>query len=102
MAYEIVPAEPIFYDCEGDGAGPSSSSSSIIVSSAIDHHSSSVPEPFESERLPPTLAAEIQRFLRVANLVEMDEPRVAFLCKLFIVGFGELGLFCSKNFEFKR
>ncbi|XP_038691552.1 putative callose synthase 8 isoform X2 [Tripterygium wilfordii] len=38
-------------------------------------------EPFDSERLPPTLASEIQRFLRVANLVEADEPRIAYLCR---------------------
>ncbi|PON83360.1 Glycosyl transferase [Trema orientale] len=80
MAHEIVVAEPIFYDCEADEAGPSSSS--ITISSGIDHHTHSVPEPFESERVPPTLAAEIQRFLRVANLVEIDEPRVAFLCRV--------------------
>lgn len=94
MAHEIVVAEPIFYECEGDGAGPSSSSTSLTISSGIDYHS--VPEPFESERLPPTLAAEIQRFLRMANLVEIEEPRVAFLCKLLIVGFGELVWFGLK------
>ncbi|TXG66640.1 hypothetical protein EZV62_007915 [Acer yangbiense] len=40
-----------------------------------------VPEPFDSERLPSTLASDIQRFLRVANLLETDEPRIAYLCR---------------------
>ncbi|KAI4323117.1 hypothetical protein L6164_022748 [Bauhinia variegata] len=39
------------------------------------------PEPFDSERLPTTFASEIQRFLRVANLIEREEPRVAYLCR---------------------
>lgn len=41
-----------------------------------------VTEPFDSEKLPVTLVSEIQRFLRVANLIEVDEPRVAYLCEL--------------------
>ncbi|KAK6134488.1 hypothetical protein DH2020_031770 [Rehmannia glutinosa] len=40
-----------------------------------------VPEPFDSEKLPVTLVSEIQRFLRVANQIEIDEPRVAYLCR---------------------
>ncbi|KAL0399594.1 UNVERIFIED_CONTAM: putative callose synthase 8 [Sesamum radiatum] len=40
-----------------------------------------VPEPFDSEKLPITLVSEIQRFLRVANQIEIDEPRVAYLCR---------------------
>ncbi|KAH6785388.1 hypothetical protein C2S51_037843 [Perilla frutescens var. frutescens] len=40
-----------------------------------------VSEPFDSEKLPVTLVSEIQRFLRVANLIEVDEPRVAYLCR---------------------
>lgn len=39
------------------------------------------PEPFDSEKLPVTLVSEIQRFLRVANLIEIEEPRVSYLCK---------------------
>jgi callose synthase len=38
------------------------------------------PGPFDSERLPTVFASEIQRFLRVANLLEREEPRVAYLC----------------------
>ncbi|KAL4588990.1 hypothetical protein LXL04_001891 [Taraxacum kok-saghyz] len=40
-----------------------------------------VPEPFDSEKLPVTLRSEIQRFLRVANLIDAQEPRVACLCR---------------------
>lgn len=40
-------------------------------------------EPFDSERLPATLASEIQRFLRIANLVESEEPRIAYLCEFY-------------------
>lgn len=43
--------------------------------------------PFDSERLPTVFASEIQRFLRVANLLEREEPRVAYLCKSFFLLF---------------
>ncbi|KAF9672669.1 hypothetical protein SADUNF_Sadunf11G0067200 [Salix dunnii] len=36
---------------------------------------------FDSERLPSNLTSHIQRFLRVANLIEGEEPRVAYLCR---------------------
>ncbi|CAK9177256.1 unnamed protein product [Ilex paraguariensis] len=41
----------------------------------------SVPDPFDSEKLPVTLIPEIRRFLRIANLIEIEEPRVAYLCR---------------------
>ncbi|KAK8913562.1 putative callose synthase 8 [Platanthera zijinensis] len=39
------------------------------------------PEPFESEKLPPTLVSEIRHFLRIANEIERESPRVAYLCR---------------------
>lgn len=50
-----------------------------VSSSSNDEHLQ--PGPFDSERLPPVFDSEIQRFLRVANLLEREEPRVAYLCK---------------------
>ncbi|KAL5707496.1 putative callose synthase 8 [Ranunculus cassubicifolius] len=40
-----------------------------------------VPEPFDSEKLPPTLASDIRPFLRVANQIELEWPSVASLCR---------------------
>ncbi|XP_040376431.1 putative callose synthase 8 [Oryza brachyantha] len=36
---------------------------------------------FDSEKLPQTLVSEIRPFLRVANQVEHESPRVAYLCR---------------------
>lgn len=85
MSHEIVLAEPIYNETgtttrEEDKASTSRSITTVSTSGVGDDDDH-VPEPFDSERLPPTLAAEIQRFLRVANLIERDEPRVAYLCK---------------------
>jgi callose synthase len=52
-----------------------------VCSSSNDEHLQ--PGPFDSERLPPVFGSEIQRFLRVANLLEREEPRVSYLCKSF-------------------
>ncbi|KAF6165090.1 hypothetical protein GIB67_000674 [Kingdonia uniflora] len=41
----------------------------------------SVRERFDSEKLPPTLGSELRHFLRVANQIEFESPRVAYLCK---------------------
>lgn len=84
MSKEIVVAEPIYEAHHHDKDKPSTSRS-ITVSSKVGYDDDHVPEPFESERLPPTLDAEIRRFLRVANLIERKEPRIAYLCKLFCV-----------------
>ena len=54
-----------------------------------------VPEPFDSEKLPVTLKSEIQRFLRVANLIDAQEPRVAHLCKCFFSS-------CTQDSDFLR
>ncbi|KAG2676273.1 hypothetical protein I3760_12G045500 [Carya illinoinensis] len=71
---EIVVVEPS-YEVYTEHTLPSTGT--LTVGSWHDH----VPKPFESERLPPTLASEIQRFLRVANLIESKEPRIAYLCR---------------------
>jgi hypothetical protein len=36
---------------------------------------------FDSEKVPQTLVSDVRPFLRVANDVEADSPRVAYLCK---------------------
>ncbi|KAJ0046231.1 hypothetical protein Pint_04895 [Pistacia integerrima] len=87
MSHEIVPADPIddddsynhnrVYMQHGGESSTMASSLTRSLTSGREH----VPEPFDSERLPPTLASEIQRFLRVANLIETEEPRIAYLCR---------------------
>lgn len=74
---EIVVAEPIYEDDPPEPERPITRSITMGTGSEHNH----VPEPFESERLPASLASEIQRFLRVANLIESDEPRIAYLCR---------------------
>ncbi|KAG6607954.1 putative callose synthase 8, partial [Cucurbita argyrosperma subsp. sororia] len=81
MAGEIVLSEPIV-EAESDHAAPIASSMASTSGSGsnvrgVDYN----PEPFESERLPVSLASEIQRFLRVANSIEREEPRIACLCR---------------------
>ena len=79
---EIVPAEPI--DDIHFERGETSTARHHFPLAITDGSSSSaeyVPGPFDSERLPTVFASEIQRFLRVANLVEREEPRVAYLCE---------------------
>ena len=72
---EIVVAEPI-YDGGAEEKRP------VTRYLTMGSGSDQPPEPFESERLPATLASKIQSFLRVANLIESEEPRIAYLCKL--------------------
>lgn len=85
---EIVPAEPIegIYFERGETSTASASvSETPHVTLAITNGSNNVeyaPEPFDSERLPTVFASEIQRFLRVANLLGKEEPRVAYLCRV--------------------
>ncbi|XP_042472320.1 putative callose synthase 8 [Zingiber officinale] len=66
MADEIVPAE-----------GPSYRPPRIRSRSLADY----APEPFDSEKIPPTLVSEVRRFLRVANQIEAESPRVAYICR---------------------
>lgn len=83
---EIVPADFVpVADERRYAAGASASSSSarpITRSLNFGHDYEYRPEPFDSERLPVTLSPEIQKFLRVANLIEPEEPRIAYLCKI--------------------
>ncbi|GAA0169377.1 hypothetical protein LIER_23880 [Lithospermum erythrorhizon] len=90
MATEIVVFEPI-----NNGGGTSNNSASTSnrkgytsrnttdfarqrsLTSGLEY----VAEAFDSEKLPVTLVSDIQRFLRVANLIELEEPRVAYLCR---------------------
>lgn len=83
---EIVVAEP-FYECAGSSSSSSSYNRDYISSDtrpftrSITYGRDYTAEPFDSEKLPVTLVSEIQRFLRVANLIEFDNPRVAYICK---------------------
>lgn len=86
---EIVVAEPIY---DGGAEEKRPITRYLTMGSGSDHNH--VPEPFESERLPATLASKIQSFLRVANLIESEEPRIAYLCKLLVsFCFVEFGLY---------
>ncbi|RRT61614.1 hypothetical protein B296_00036968 [Ensete ventricosum] len=72
MANEIVPAE-------GPSDPPSRTSSMPSVRPPrVPQYS---PSPFDSEKVPPTLVADVRRFLRVANQIESESPRVAYHCK---------------------
>lgn len=100
MSHEIVPASPIhhvpaspihhdeFYDAvpalpSSSGHEADESNDTTVLFTRSLTYREHVPQRFESERLPSTLASDIQKFLRVANLIESEEPRIAYLCKLF-------------------
>ncbi|XP_009622154.1 putative callose synthase 8 isoform X2 [Nicotiana tomentosiformis] len=82
---EIVLAEPIQESTSSTAASTSrrgyTTSNERPFTRSITFGRDHVPEPFDSEKLPVTLISEIQRFLRVANLIESEEPRVAYLCR---------------------
>ncbi|KAL9322132.1 hypothetical protein ACSQ67_010185 [Phaseolus vulgaris] len=85
---EIVPAEPIegiYFERGETSTASASTSEAPHVTLAITNGTNNeeyAPEPFDSERLPTVFASEIQRFLRVANLLGKEEPRVAYLCRV--------------------
>ncbi|KAF9621859.1 hypothetical protein IFM89_028447 [Coptis chinensis] len=58
-----------------------SSSSSLKISVSRSRTVGYVPEPFDSEKVPPTFISDIRPFLRVANQIELEWPRVAYLCR---------------------
>ncbi|KAH7844337.1 hypothetical protein Vadar_026931 [Vaccinium darrowii] len=88
MSKEIIVAEPT-----GEGCSRSSTSNrreyisrnkrpfTRSITWGHDHEPEPESEPFDSEKLPVSLVSEIQRFLRIANLIETEEPRVAYLCR---------------------
>ena len=85
MSHEIVPVDPIDVPSTsysrpnlGREDSPERHQHQYTRSLTFREH---VSEPFDSERLPATLASEIQRFLRIANLVESEESRIAYLCE---------------------
>ncbi|KAL1299856.1 hypothetical protein HN51_044400 [Arachis hypogaea] len=91
---EIVPADPIddhigirsnYEHGETSSAASTSTATAepFFQPLAITNGGSGeyVPGPFDSERLPSVFASEIQRFLRVANIIGKEEPRVAYLCR---------------------
>lgn len=77
MSSEITVVDPIH---ETD-------TSRALTTSASTSHDTSSPEPFDSERVPVTLGTDIRRFLRVANRIEPDDPRIAYLCKFLLFPF---------------
>ncbi|XVF18396.1 hypothetical protein REPUB_Repub11eG0018000 [Reevesia pubescens] len=100
MSNEIVPVDPIFEEElkqpnkqpvishedeeeeeEEEGGRKGFTRSLTYGESSSSGSGGYVSEMFNSERLPPTLASEIQRFLRVANMLEWKAPRVAYLCR---------------------
>lgn len=78
---EIVLVEPIQESTASTSRRAYTTSNERTYTRSITYGRDHVPEPFDSEKLPVTLISEIQRFLRVANLIESEEPRVAYLCK---------------------
>lgn len=102
MSHEIVPAEEVYYDAQpstsysaaakyDSASAPFRRQRSLTYGDGADRYA---PEPFDSERLPATLASEIQRFLRVANLLDSEEPRISYLCMLYLAFF-----FCFRFLE---
>lgn len=80
---EIIVADPIDDDQNRASSSrrPYTNAQSRHFTRSLTSGRDNIHEPFDSEKLPVTLVSEIQRFLRVANLIEIDEPRVAYLCE---------------------
>lgn len=104
---EIVPAEPIegIYFEQGESSTARQhdqhrDETLAITNNVINSCNDYVPGPFDSERLPTVFASEIQRFLRVANLLGREEPRVAYLCELFFIVFSVFVFMFHCNFYY--
>lgn len=78
---EIVLAEPTNDIASTSNGRTYISSDTRPFTRSLTYGREHVPEPFDSEKLPVTLVPHIQKFLRVANQIEREEPRVAYLCK---------------------
>ncbi|KAK3152612.1 hypothetical protein QOZ80_2BG0161290 [Eleusine coracana subsp. coracana] len=61
--------------------GPTSSAGAIAGEAGATPASAAAQQQFDSEKIPQTLVSEVQPFLRVANQVEAESPRVAYLCR---------------------
>ncbi|CAA3027502.1 callose synthase 8 [Olea europaea subsp. europaea] len=78
---EIVLAEPTNDIASTSNGRTYISSDTRPFTRSLTYGREHVPEPFDSEKLPVTLVPHIQKFLRVANQIEREEPRVAYLCR---------------------
>ncbi|KAI8557991.1 hypothetical protein RHMOL_Rhmol04G0054100 [Rhododendron molle] len=87
MSKEIVVAEPTGEGCSRSGNNShnrreyTSRNARPFTRSITWGRDDPEPEPFDSEKLPVSLVSEIQMFLRISNLIETEEPRVAYLCR---------------------
>ncbi|KAJ3692137.1 hypothetical protein LUZ60_012487 [Juncus effusus] len=83
MEEEIVPVGPSYRPTRTPSAASlwRQLSTSFNQTRAPGRANEYVSEPFDSEKLPPTLVSEIRPFLRVANQTEAESPRVAYLCR---------------------
>ena len=88
MSSEIVVAEPINEGTSNSNRRDyiSGNRNPFTRSITYGRYRDSVHEPFDSEKLPVSLVSEIQKFLRVANLIEIEQPRVAYLCESSFYG----------------
>lgn len=92
MEPEIVEIEPLRYAPPPQWRAPppppplppppmTASSSASAAEASASASAVTAALQFDSEKLPQTLVLEIRPFLRVANQIEAESPRVAYLCK---------------------
>ncbi|XP_048538408.1 putative callose synthase 8 isoform X3 [Triticum urartu] len=92
MEPEIVEVEPLRYAPAPQWRAPppppplppppmTASSSASATEASASASAVTAALQFDSEKLPQTLVLEIRPFLRVANQIEAESPRVAYLCR---------------------